>query len=322
MHLLLLVFIFSSIVSFFSFPIIIPRLKKARITGRNMNSVNQEEIPEMGGLVIVAGFSSGIILIIFLKTFFKLLPDVNLVSLLACLSTVLIVALIGVVDDLISIRQIIKAFMPIFSALPLVAIEIGDTIMRVPFIGRINFGIIYPLLLIPLGVTGATNAFNMLAGFNGLEVGLGIVCMITVSIIAYITGSMTALAISLPCLGALLAAIYYNWYPAKILVGDIGTLCMGAVLATCVIVGDFETAGVILIIPFVFEFIIKALHKFPTQDWWGVYKEGKLYCPENGPVSLPQIIMKVSGGIKEKNLVIFLIGFETFFGLIAIMIYL
>jgi len=322
MHLLLLVFIFSSIVSFFSFPIIIPRLKKARITGRNMNSVNQEEIPEMGGLVIVAGFSSGIILIIFLKTFFKLLPDVNLVSLLACLSTVLIVALIGVVDDLISIRQIIKAFMPIFSALPLVAIEIGDTIMRVPFIGRINFGIIYPLLLIPLGVTGATNAFNMLAGFNGLEVGLGIVCMITASIIAYITGSMTALAISLPCLGALLAAIYYNWYPAKILVGDIGTLCMGAVLATCVIVGDFETAGVILIIPFVFEFIIKALHKFPSQDWWGVYKEGKLYCPENGPVSLPQIIMKVSGGIKEKNLVIFLIGFETFFGLIAIMIYL
>ena len=322
MHLLLLVLIFSFIVSFFSFPIIIPRLKKAGITGRNMNSAKQEEIPEMGGLVIVAGFSGGIILTIFIKTFFRLLPDVYLVSLLACLSTVLIVALIGIIDDLISMRQIIKAFMPIFAALPLVAIEIGDTIMRVPFIGRINFGIIYPLLLIPLGVTGATNAFNMLAGFNGLEVGLGIVCMVTVSIIAYITGSMTALAISLSCLGALLAASYYNWYPAKILVGDIGTLCMGAVLATCVIVGDFETAGVILIIPFVFEFIIKALHKFPSQDWWGVNKDGKLYCPEKGPVSLPQIIMKLSGGIKEKNLVMVLIGIEAVFGFIAIMIYL
>lgn len=319
---LLLVLLFSFTVTFLFFPIIIPRLKRAGITGKNMNSETQEEIPEMGGLVIIVGFSAGIILTIFIKIFYRLLPDVYLVALLACLSTVLIVALIGIIDDLISIKQIVKAFMPIFAALPLMAIEIGESIMKIPFLGSVNFGILYPLVIVPLGITGATNAFNMLAGFNGLEVGLGIVCMVTVSIIAYITDSMTALAISLSCLGALIATIYYNWYPAKILVGDIGTLCMGTVLAACVIVGDFETAGAILIIPFLFEFIIKAVHKFPSKGWWGVYRGGKLYCPENGPLSSPQVIMKISRGIREKSLVMILIGIEAIFGILAILVYL
>jgi len=318
--LFLLIFFFSFIVTFFGFPVIIPRMKKAGITGKNMNNKKQEIIPEMGGLVMVAGFSAGIIMAIFIKIFFMLLTNVSLVALLACLSTVLIVALIGIFDDLISVKQIIKAFMPIFAALPLMAIEIGDSSMMVPFLGRFDFGIIYPLFLVPLGVTGAANAFNMLAGFNGLEVGLGIICMVAVSIIAYIIGSMTALAISLSCLGVLIAALYYNWYPAKILIGDIGTLCIGTVLAICVIVGDFETAGVILIIPFLIDFIIKAKYRFPYT--FGVFKEGKLYCPEDGPKGLAHIFLKIFGGMKEKHLVILLIGIESVFGVIAIFIYL
>jgi len=318
--LFLLIFFFSFIITFFGFPVIIPRMKKAGITGKNMNNKKQEIIPEMGGLVMVAGFSAGIIMAIFIKIFFMLLTNVSLVALLACLSTVLIVALIGIFDDLISVKQIIKAFMPIFAALPLMAIEIGDSSMMVPFLGRFDFGIIYPLFLVPLGVTGAANAFNMLAGFNGLEVGLGIICMVAVSIIAYIIGSMTALAISLSCLGVLIAALYYNWYPAKILIGDIGTLCIGTVLAICVIVGDFETAGVILIIPFLIDFIIKAKYRFPYT--FGVFKEGKLYCPEDGPKGLAHIFLKIFGGMKEKHLVILLIGIESVFGVIAIFIYL
>ena len=320
MFLLLVAALFSFLVTFIGFPIVIPRLKKAGIIGKNMNSEKQEEIPEMGGLVMVAGFCSGLILIIFLKVFFRLLPGIYLINILATLSTVLIVALIGIFDDLISMRQIIKAFMPIFAALPLVAIEFSDTIMHIPFIGRVNFGILYPLVLIPLGITGATNAFNMLAGFNGLEVGLGIVCMVTVSIIAYLTGSLTALAISLICLGVLLATIYYNWYPAKVLVGDVGTLCMGTVLAVSVIIGDFETAGAILIIPFLIDFFIKAVYRFPYT--FGVFKEGKLFCPHDVPKGLAQLILKVSGGMKEPHLVLVLISIEAIFGVIAIFLYL
>lgn len=315
-----LVFLFSLVVTFFSFPVIIPRLKRAGITGKNMNSSTQEQIPEMGGLVMVAGFSAGLILTIYMKIFHMLLTNVSLVTLLACLSTVLIVALIGIFDDLISIKQSIKAVMPVFAALPLMAIEISTTTMRIPFWGFINFGVLYPLILVPLGITGAANAFNMLAGFNGLEVGLGIVCMSTVSIIAFLLGRMTTLAISISCLGALIATLYYNWYPAKILVGDIGTLSMGTILAVCVIVGDFETAGFILIIPFIIDFIIKAKNHFPYS--FGVFKDGKLYCPEDGPKGLAHVVLKVFGGLKEQHLVLVLMGIEAIFGVLAILVYL
>ena len=314
-----LILLVSFVVSFVSFPIIIPRLERAGIVGKNMNSEKQEEIAEMGGLVIAAGFGAGIIVAIALRTFFDLFLSVSLTSILAALATVLIVVIIGVFDDLVSMRQWIKAVMPVFAALPLMAIKEGYRWMRIPFVGMINFGIFYHLILVPLGITGAANAVNMLAGFNGLEVGMGIIAMGSLAIIAYMIGQTTALIILLAALGALVATLYYNWYPAKVLVGDVGTLTIGAIIASAVIIGNYETAGVVLMIPYVVDFLIKAKNRFPYS--FGVYREGKLYCPDGGAVGLAQLIMKMCGGISERNLVLVLMGIEAIFGVIAILLY-
>jgi len=314
-----LIFLVSFTVSFAGFPIIIPRLKRAGIVGKNMNSESKEEIPEMGGLMIAAGFGAGIVTSIFLRTFFDLFLSVSLTSILAALSTILIVVIIGVFDDLISISQRVKAFLPAFAALPLMAIKEGYSMIRIPFLGIVNFGVFYPLVLVPLGITGAANAVNMLAGFNGLEVGMGVVAVGSLAIIAYLIGQTTALIILMAALGALVATLYYNWYPAKILVGDVGTLSIGAVIASAVIIGNYETAGVIITIPFVIDFLIKAKNHFPYS--FGVYREGKLYCPDDGPVGLAQLIMKVCGGISERNLVLVLMGVEAVCGVVAILFY-
>ena len=316
-----LIFIVSFAVSFVGFPIIIPRLKRAGIVGKNMNSEKEEEIPEMGGLIMAAGFGVGIVFAIFLRTFFDIFLSVSLTSILAVLSTVLVVVIIGVFDDLISMRQWIKAIMPVFAALPLMAIKEGYSMMRIPFIGLVNFGIFYPLALVPLGITGAANAVNMLAGFNGLEVGMGAVAVGSLAIIAYIIGQTDALIILVAALGALLATLYYNWYPAKILIGDVGTLSIGAVIASAVIVGNYETAGAIIVIPYVVDFLIKAKNHFPGKNWWGIYREGKLYCPDSGPIGLCQLIMKVCDGISERNLVLVLMGIEAVCGVVAILFY-
>jgi len=314
-----LIFIVSFAACFVGFPIVIPRLKKAGIVGKNMNSEKQEEIPEMGGLVIAAGFGAGIVFAIFLRTFFDLFLSVSLTSILAVLSTVLIVVIIGVFDDLISMRQWIKAIMPAFAALPLMALKEGYSMMRIPFVGLIDFGIFYSLVLVPLGITGAANAVNMLAGFNGLEVGMGVVAVGALAVIAYLNGITTSLVILMAVLGALVAALHYNWYPATVLVGDVGTLTIGAVIACAVIVGNYETAGVILVIPYVVDFLIKAKNGFPYS--FGVYREGKLYCPDSGPVGLCQLIMKICGGISERNLVLVLMSIEAVCGVVAILLY-
>jgi len=313
------ILLISFLASFVLFPAMIIRLKKAGIVGKNMNSAIQEEVAEMGGLVMVAGFGAGIFTVIAFKTFFNIFSSVDLISILVALSTILIVVLIGIFDDLVSMPQQIKAFMPLFAALPLIVIKEGSSFMMIPFLGKINFGLLYTLVIIPLEITIAANAINMLAGFNGLEVGMGLIAVGSLAIIAYLLGKITVLVILLAALGALFATLYYNWYPAKILVGDVGTLSIGAIIAAAVIMGNFEIAGAILLIPYIIDFLIKAKNHFPYS--FGVCKDGKLYCPESGPVGLGQLIMKVCGGISERNLVLVLMGIEVVCGVVAILIY-
>ncbi|HNR66344.1 MAG TPA: hypothetical protein PKJ95_08650, partial [Atribacterota bacterium] len=109
---------------------------------------------------------------------------------------------------------------------------------------------------------------------------------------------------------------------AKVLIGDVGTLSIGATLASVAIIGNFQTAGVILIIPYFIDFLFKAFNRFPSENWWGIYKGGKLYCPESGPVGFAQWIMRIFNGITERNLVIVFMIIEGFFAILAIKIYL
>jgi len=327
-------FFVSLLVSFFCVPILITRLKRAGISGSDIHKSSQPRVSEMGGLAIVVGFGAGILLAVALVSFFHVFPSVDLIVLLAVLSTVLLAGLIGIVDDLLGgcsksnpvttppegMRQWVKALLPVFAALPLMAVRAGHTFMKIPFVGTLNFWIFYPLVLVPVGVTVVVNAVNMLAGFNGVEVGLGIVAIGSLSIIAAILHETTALILLLSGLGALLGIIYFNWYPARILVGDVGTLSIGAIIATAVIVGNFETAGVIVIIPYAVDFLFKAAHGFP-KSFGELREDGKLHCPAEGPVGLGQFIMKVAGGIHERTLVVLLMGIEVVFGALAIALY-
>ncbi len=276
----------------------------------------------MGGLITVIGFTAGIIAVIALSTFFNHLISINLIDILAILSTILLITIIGIIDDLILLKKGVKAIIPLFASFPLMAIKAGYTTLRIPFIGQVDFGILYPLILIPIGVTTAANAVNMLAGFNGLEVGMGIVAIACLSIIAYVTGAVTSFFVLIATLGALVATLKYNWYPARVLIGDVGTLSIGAIIAVTVILGNFETAGVIIIIPYGVDFVLKAMNRFPSKGWEGTYKNGKLYCPKSRPVSFCQLIMKIFGGITERKLTLTFIGMEVIFGLIAILFYL
>ncbi|MBD3262132.1 MAG: hypothetical protein GF334_10790 [Candidatus Altiarchaeales archaeon] len=236
----------------------------------------------------------------------------------AVLSTVLIIALIGILDDLLLLDQKIKAVLPIFAALPLVALRVGVTEMTFPGVGSIPLGPIYYLVLIPLAITGASNAMNMLAGFNGLEAGLGIIMCAAVAAASYMTGSSEALIISVAMLGALIGFMKYNWHPAKILIGDVGTLSIGAVIASTVIIGNIERVGIILIIPFFLELILKAKSRFKAESWHKVKKD-KLVCENWCEVyGWGRLIMKLTGGVTEPRLVLTILGVEVVFAALAV----
>ncbi len=306
-------FAFIFLCSFAVTTVVTPRLIRkflaAGIMGRDVNKKERPEIPEMGGTMVVMGLVAGILLAVSLNTFFGL--EFNLIYVLAALGTILATALIGIFDDLFDMRQAIKAFLPIAAAIPLVAVKAGTSAMFIPFLGEVDFGLFYVVVLIPVGLAVSSNLTNMLAGFNGMEAGMGIVMFATVAAISLMFGRVESAILSLAMLGALLAFIRFNWHPAKIFIGDIGTLTIGSVLACTVILGNFESAGAILVIPYAIDFFIKLANRFPTNGWWGEEgKDGKLRPPEGRVRGFAQLAMKVSGGITERNLVLVFIGME------------
>ena len=111
--------------SFLAAAILIKLCASAGVVGRDINKPGQPEVPEMGGLAIVAGFSAGALITLGAMSFLRLFPQVNMVLLLAVLSTVLLLSVIGVVDDLLGMRQWVKALLPLLAALPLMAVRVG-----------------------------------------------------------------------------------------------------------------------------------------------------------------------------------------------------
>ncbi len=316
---LILIFLAPVITTLFMLSWLIPKLKRAGLLGKDLNKAHHPEIPEMGGFSIIFGLSCGILLAIAFFTFFHLFDEnFKLIYLLAAFLTVLMMSFIGIFDDLFAMHQAVKAILPLFAALPLVAVRAGETAMTLPFYGRVDFGILYILILVPIGIAGASNVTNMLAGFNGLEAGMGLIACSSLAVVAWKINSLEALILLVSMCGTLLAFLFFNWYPAKVLIGDIGTLSIGAVIASSAIIGNFESLAMIMIIPYGIDFIIKARNGFPSKNWWGIYREGKLYSPQKS-VGLCQTIMKLAGGISEEKLVLTLMLMEGIFGLVIVL---
>lgn len=314
-----MIFFSSLLFTKVSLPILIRKLKAAGITGKDVNKEDPPEVAEMGGLAIVIGSTGALLFAIFLNTFFGF--SFSLTEILAAMITILIIAIIGIYDDLFNMRQEVKMILPMFASIPLVAISVGTTTINIPFIGPVDFGILYIFLLIPIGITAASNLTNMFAGFNGLEAGLGTIIFATMGIISLSLGLKESAILSIAMLGSLIAFLYYNWYPAKVFPGDIGNLTIGSTLASLVIIGNIESAGVILLIPHIADFFIKFYNRFPSKEWWGEIKRGKLYPLKGNVIGLAQLIMKIFNGISEKNLVLFFLFIELICAAFAIVLY-
>jgi len=317
----LLIFVASFIISNLSIRLLAPKLKAAGMVGKDVNKAGKPEVAEMGGLAIVIGFSAGILLAIALNTFNGM--EFNILYILAGLVTIHALAFIGILDDLLSIPQWVKALMPLLAAVPLIAVTAaGSTSMTIPFVGSVDLGAFYILVLIPIGVAVASNLTNMLAGFNGMEAGMGSVIFLFMAMIAWSQGSTEMLVFYLPMLGALLGFLPMNWYPAKVFPGDVGTLTIGAALATGVIIGNMESVGALMLALFVLDFFIKLVNKFPSSKWWGEIKGGRLYPVEGRVRGLCQLAMKLSNGISERNLVLLMIFAQAMVGLFVLLLFL
>ncbi len=334
MEVLLISVLISFVTTFFITPHFIKFLYTAGIVGLDLQKKNKPKLATSGGICVAFGVLSGLLAYIGLQTYlgysFGPIYELEewLVYLLAVTVSIVIVMFVGLLDDLnvkskaagtkegqdirVGIPQWLKPLLTLPAAVPLMAVSAGKPEMAIPFVGTVYFGIIYPLLLIPLGVVGASNVVNLLGGFNGLEAGMGIVYLLGLGIYAVLHKSIGAV-IFLIAFAALVGFIRYNWYPARILPGDSLTYLLGSIVAAGVIVGNMERSGVIMMLPFIIEFFLKLRVKFKTTCLGKLRKDGKLDPPYGRRIySWTHAVMNLRP-LTEKQVTILLILVQLFF---------
>ncbi len=229
----------------------------------------------------------------------------------AAVASILIATIIGMTDDMlgwkIGLRQREKVLLTFFVPVPLMVINAGQNTMTFPFLGTLNIGLLYPLLIIPIGVIGASNAFNMLAGYNGLEAGMGIVILSTLGLIAYSTGNTVAAVIAVTTISALIALLYFNKYPARVFPGDTLTYPVGAIVAIVAIVGNMEKSAVIIFALYYIEFLLKARGKL-RPEWTAKLLDDGSLAVRDKVYSIPHIaillLRKIKGRAYEYEVVL------------------
>ena len=318
----------SFITTFFITPYFIRFLKAAGIIGLDLQKRDKPQLATSGGICVAFGVLAGLLAYIGFQTFI-FGAQAWLIPLLAVTSSVLIVMFVGFLDDLnvklttvktkegqdirVGFPQWIKPLLTLPAAIPLMAINAGETSMAIPFIGRVPFGIFYPLLLIPLGIVATSNMVNLLAGFNGLEAGMGIVYLLGLGISALLNDRTSGAVTFLVTFAALIGFIWYNWYPARILPGDSLTYLLGSIVASGVIVGNMEKNGLIVMLPFIIEFFLKLRVKFNASCLGKLREDGKLDPPYGRKIySWTHAAMNLKP-LTEKQVALTLILVQAFF---------
>ncbi len=279
------------------------------------NKKGKPVVPSSGGLAVAFGFVVGMLTYIFGASFPSAahpfyVPVASLTYIYATILAVLLISIAGFLDDINvkrtaekttgmqdirkGLKQWQKPLLSFMGAIPLMAINAGNAFVDVPFVGLVNFGIFYPLLIIPLAVVFAANAFNLLGGFDGIAGGSALVMGIGFFIYSILFGSYIGTLISSIFIAVLVAFMIFNKYPATLMPGDSFSYTVGAIIVVLMIVGNMEAFGVIVFIPWFVEFILHARKKFDTTDLGVLQPDGTMAPPYGKKIySWTHIIMNI-----------------------------
>lgn len=236
----------------------------------NSRKVHQQLIPAIGGLAI------GLTLLVTTLVYW---PLQALFSANGALALVLLLLLItGVLDDRLNLRATVRLLIQMGCALLVAHYGIRLTSLHGLFgITALPLMVQYGLTVLIL--TGMANAFNLIDGVDGLAGSLALINMVLLGTLAGLLGQPQWLLLLGPLTGALLAFLRFNWRPARLFMGDGGSVVLGfltAALGMALLEGAYQHANpyapqaVILITASCLIPIIDALRVFGSRILKGV----------------------------------------------------
>jgi len=206
--------------------------------GGDRPRVHKRAVPRIGGVAIVVG--------ILVPAAVLIRPDGG--PYLGILLGTLLVALLGLVDDLHGMRPLTKLLgVCAIACIPVFGFDITVEGYSLPLLGTHDFGwVAYPLTI--LWIATLANLVNLIDGMDSLASGIVSIAAFSFALLAASFGRMDAAVLAAAICGATLAFLRHNYHPAKIFMGDTGALALGFLLATVAVEGVLKTAATIALV--------------------------------------------------------------------------
>ena len=223
---------------------------------------DKKNVPTFGGLIFI-------IPTVFIVFIFVLLDKIQMTyNLFICLFTFIGYSIIGLIDDYLivarkdnkGLSESTKLFLQILLALFIFYFFLSsgnEPLLWIHSIGlKVNIGWLYGIFIL-LVLISSSNAVNITDGLDGLASGLSIISLATLGVITANTGWLEgyeSIAIFIFILtGSLIGFLFFNAHPAKVFMGDTGSLSLGATLGIIAILTRHELLLVLIGFVFVVE---------------------------------------------------------------------
>lgn len=255
----------------YALPHSIRKLRESNYIARDMYKPGEVMIPTNAGIIVL--FTSFLAISItpvisrmIIRIFNLELDFTDLsIEIISLLLVVSIFSIYGLVDDLVDVGRIPKLFFPLFFSYPLISVISPDYI-QIPLQGQfdlnqiffrwITYNDIFRIFIIPIYIMVVANLVNMHSGYNGLQSGLSIILLITISIKASFDSSLATIFPIGAFLGAMIAFWRFNRFPAKVFEGNIGSLLFGSLIGSIIVIQGYWWFGFFILLPHTFNFLL------------------------------------------------------------------
>ena len=285
----------------------------ARQTGAldkpDARKVHVRPIPRIGGIGIYAAFMASILV----QLIFADVTPEFMTSLIGLMIGGTIIVAIGIIDDYCDLPAKVKLLGQIFAAAVLViGFDVRIDVITDPFGDYIYL----EFLAIPatiFWVVGLTNTVNLIDGLDGLAAGVSSIAAVTIFLVAMEEGIPFVAMVTAALAGAAVGFLYYNFNPARIFMGDTGSMFLVFMLAGISVVGAVKSAATIaLIVP------ILALGLPILDTTFAIVRRARNHRPIFKPDKGHLHHRLLAHGFTQKQAVLLMYVVSALFGLCAI----
>ncbi len=206
--------------------------------------VHSKPIPRIGGVAIFVSMIGLVIPVLFLPNVvgetFRLIQS----KVIILLGATGFMFLVGLVDDIRGLRVRTRLFCQLAAAL--VVCSAGIRIESIPVTASLTLGLgwfSWPFTL--LWIVGITNAINLSDGLDGLAAGISAITCGVIAVLAIYNGDIVMAILMLALLGSLTGFLLFNFEPAKIFMGDSGSLFLGFTIASASVLSATKTETIV-----------------------------------------------------------------------------